>query len=144
MARRAAPVGAARSDAGLAPGIASPEERVCVLCGRATVYKCAMCLLTRYCSSDCQKADWSIHKESCQPPEPHFGLCSAIALPDYNCFWVYQAWATSQDNPGVGISYAVVSQEMFLDMFGQEELAKTCLTLAITGRPKYVAMACLQ
>ena len=110
-------------------GIAVAPERVCVLCGTPTKKKC--------CSSTCQNWDWSIHKETCFPPEPHFKHYESLALPDYSCFRQYQRWAMRQDNPGVDIGYSLVSREDYIDQFGAKELERTCLTLAMTGRPTY-------
>jgi hypothetical protein len=35
--------------------------------GGANLSKCGRCLLILYCSRDCQKKHWSIHKGECQP-----------------------------------------------------------------------------
>lgn len=34
-------------------------------CNVATLNQCAKCKTTRYCSRDCQKADWKVHKKMC-------------------------------------------------------------------------------
>ena len=37
----------------------------CSHCNQPASKKCATCKLIRYCSSECQKADWSSHKKLC-------------------------------------------------------------------------------
>ncbi len=45
-----------------------PYNGTCRACGEenAKMYKCAVCLITRYCSSECQKFDWKTHKMTCK------------------------------------------------------------------------------
>jgi len=43
--------------------------RVCQLCGKEagkSWKKCSICRLGRYCSEECQRADWKKHKKSCK------------------------------------------------------------------------------
>ncbi|KAI4216994.1 MAG: hypothetical protein LQ349_009084 [Xanthoria aureola] len=41
----------------------------CSICGQLTpMMKCGRCHTTRYCSTDCQKADWKEHKIYCGKP----------------------------------------------------------------------------
>ena len=42
--------------------------RVCKNCGKeaSKMQKCSRCRLVRYCSRDCQLADWKEHKKSCK------------------------------------------------------------------------------
>ncbi|KAJ5084182.1 hypothetical protein NUU61_008761 [Penicillium alfredii] len=35
-----------------------------------SLQRCARCKLISYCSRDCQRADWKIHKRYCEPLEP--------------------------------------------------------------------------
>lgn len=37
----------------------------CVVCGQKSRSTCSICLGTQYCSKKCQKADWKIHKKTC-------------------------------------------------------------------------------
>ncbi|KAJ7653205.1 hypothetical protein DFH06DRAFT_918405, partial [Mycena polygramma] len=49
-----------------------PMTSSCAVChneadaSRRTLKQCAKCELTRYCSTDCQRADWKRHKECCK------------------------------------------------------------------------------
>ncbi|KAJ6536004.1 hypothetical protein DFH09DRAFT_98790 [Mycena vulgaris] len=49
-----------------------PMSSSCAVChnpadeSRRNLKQCAKCELTRYCSVDCQRADWSRHKECCK------------------------------------------------------------------------------
>jgi hypothetical protein len=38
----------------------------CLQCGHVARHKCARCLVVRYCSTDCQRANWATHKGSCK------------------------------------------------------------------------------
>ena len=43
--------------------------RVCQNCGKEagkSWKKCSICRLGRYCSEECQRADWKEHKKSCK------------------------------------------------------------------------------
>ncbi len=44
----------------------------CKACGEenAKMYKCSVCLVTRYCSRECQKFDWKVHKLACKTIKP--------------------------------------------------------------------------
>ncbi|KAE8441731.1 hypothetical protein EG329_004517 [Mollisiaceae sp. DMI_Dod_QoI] len=37
----------------------------CCICSKATENKCAVCKSAHYCSADCQKKDWPLHKLLC-------------------------------------------------------------------------------
>lgn len=42
-------------------------NRICHVCGKPTqLFACGQCRTTRYCSKDCQKSDWTKHKETCR------------------------------------------------------------------------------
>ena len=36
----------------------------CYQSPKKSFFKCTSCKLTRYCSKECQKADWKLHKKS--------------------------------------------------------------------------------
>ena len=42
------------------------RERKCSVCEKDTKFKCAGCGKTRYCSRECQVADWKTHKRDCK------------------------------------------------------------------------------
>jgi hypothetical protein len=37
----------------------------CVVCGKETKNRCTACDLVRYCSKECQKQHWPVHKQTC-------------------------------------------------------------------------------
>jgi hypothetical protein len=39
----------------------------CCICGAVAKSKCSKCQVVRYCSPQCQKADWKLHKTYCGP-----------------------------------------------------------------------------
>jgi peroxiredoxin len=46
----------------------TPEDatrRVCHVCGKPGKFKCAKCGYTNYCSRECQKSAWKVHKVHC-------------------------------------------------------------------------------
>ncbi|KAJ7577302.1 hypothetical protein C8J56DRAFT_799015 [Mycena floridula] len=46
------------------------NSKQCAKCGLGdpqNLKLCVKCRITRYCSKECQKADWPTHKKSCQP-----------------------------------------------------------------------------
>ena len=43
----------------------------CAVCGGASPLQCARCSFTQYCSRQCQKKHWSVHRKVCaRPPQP--------------------------------------------------------------------------
>jgi hypothetical protein len=46
------------------------KHNACALCGKSDgiFSKCARCKKTTYCSAECQRADWKVHKKECKPP----------------------------------------------------------------------------
>ena len=41
-------------------------DKVCFLCLEPSKLKCSKCLTIQYCSKECQKKDWKIHKNNCK------------------------------------------------------------------------------
>jgi len=44
---------------------------LCTNCAKAAGRRCSNCHKASYCSSACQKSDWSVHRNSCFPVIPH-------------------------------------------------------------------------
>ena len=40
--------------------------RVCAVCGKEAPLRCSRCRIARYCSANCQRADWKKHKPVCE------------------------------------------------------------------------------
>jgi hypothetical protein len=50
----------------------SAAFRACAMCGAPGTLGCGRCLSARYCSADCQRAHWKLHKLSCtERKQPH-------------------------------------------------------------------------
>jgi hypothetical protein len=49
-----------------APTPKPPKKKNCVICGKEGLFKCAGCTRPRYCSTECQRAHWPIHREDCK------------------------------------------------------------------------------
>ena len=41
-------------------------NKVCFLCLNPSRLKCSRCLTIQYCSKECQKKDWKVHKNNCE------------------------------------------------------------------------------
>ena len=41
-------------------------NQVCFLCLQPSKLKCSRCLTIQYCSKECQKQDWKVHKNNCK------------------------------------------------------------------------------
>ena len=116
------------------------SERKCEVCQKESRTKCSHCLATHYCSRECQRLDWMIHKIDCCQPTPSVRRHVGIAVPDYACFWNYQAWLGQQNNEGV-LGIMIMNRENFREMFGYESERRTILSLAIHGRPSCLVSA---
>ena len=49
-----------------------PSQCACgrTRCGKKPLKVCSRCRLVQYCSPECQKADWPLHKKDCHAPSP--------------------------------------------------------------------------
>lgn len=63
-----------RAEGAVAQKVKNPEVKTktslrfpCALCKEATSSKCGRCIKTYYCSRECQKSHWSLHKKTCNP-----------------------------------------------------------------------------
>lgn len=48
-----------------------PSASACAACrgpGKPSLSACSACKVVKYCSSDCQKAHWKVHKRTCKKP----------------------------------------------------------------------------
>ena len=122
-----------------------PEpNHACAVCNAPTRTKCSHCLQVYYCSVNCQREHWSLHRDECQIPEATVERHVGIAVPDYCCFWAYQQWLERQTltegDPGI----CIMSLEMFQEQFGYENLRRSCISLALTGRPACLVINCFQ
>ena len=78
-------------------------------------------------------------KGSYKSPVPSFEVHHAIAVPDYKCFWRYQA-ALPMSTEQVGL--LIMTRDRFENMFGVEATQNTVHDLAILGKPAvYMAKA---
>lgn len=67
------------------------RSAACGRCGtrEAPLFCCKTCKLAHYCSRECQRADWKVHKSQCRAPEQHregdiVGLHGLQARPELN------------------------------------------------------------
>ncbi|KAH8045776.1 hypothetical protein JL722_14050 [Aureococcus anophagefferens] len=42
-------------------------RRMCAACGARAKFSCGSCKAARYCSRECQKDHWGLHKDDCAP-----------------------------------------------------------------------------
>lgn len=52
--------------------IMDKKIHVCARCNNKALNKCSKCLYTYYCSPECQKAAWPLHKKDCKPLIKHY------------------------------------------------------------------------
>ena len=116
-------------------GIREEAVHTCVQCGQRGLKKCSRCLLVYYCSSECQKGNWKQHKKNCTPMESTLEEHFAIAVPGFKCFFHYQGTLEKQKSEDGVLGICILSQEKFIDMYGQDGLYRTCVDLALYGKP---------
>ena len=121
-------------------GLRSPKSANCGMCRQpATKYKCTGCWLVYYCDGSCQRLHWRQHKMECVPPTCQVEERDAIAVPDYHCFQLYRKHVSAAEDYEYGWPHIVVlPEDQFIEKFGSKELQRTCLMLAIEGRPSLV------
>ena len=116
-------------------------DRVCAVCSSHTRTKCSVCMQTYYCSSTCQRAHWSQHRDSCRVPLLTTERHLAIAVPEYRCFWAYKDWLSTQSTSENDLGFCIMNRDDFKATFGSASMLRTCLTLAFTGRPACLVIA---
>lgn len=42
------------------------HEKQCANCSKEAIKKCSQCVITYYCSRECQVENWTIHKSICK------------------------------------------------------------------------------
>lgn len=52
-------------DAAEARAAAHAAPRACLVCATPTTSRCTACKLARYCSRECQRANWRVHRTLC-------------------------------------------------------------------------------
>lgn len=57
----------------------------CETCGKDTTIACGRCKTTFYCSRDCQKDNWKVHKKTCFPPNSVCTRCQETIVPGSKC-----------------------------------------------------------
>lgn len=81
----------------------SQTSQQCTMCGKAASDRCKQCHSSSYCSRECQKADWPIHRLLCptylaSPTPPHASSNRAILFPVAanapQFVWVKCSWRT--------------------------------------------------
>lgn len=56
--------------------MSAPKSSPCSVCFTPSTLKCSRCKVSFYCSVDCQRKDWAVHKNTCD-------LVSSITKPQY-------------------------------------------------------------
>ena len=121
------------------------QDKSCELCSAvstattgAAYRKCGQCLVTYYCTPECQRLDWPMHKGLCKPP-PHKVLNEyAVAVPDYAVCHQYQRESPGHD----GLPIIVISRQKFQEIFGDDTMIRTILQLAVSGPPSLNLLNC--
>ena len=112
------------------------EDRACAVCGAVSRTKCSLCFATHYCSRECQKTHWTVHRDGCRQPSPKVAGHVGVVMPDYACFWNFMGWLERNwraKNQGLGIM--VVTRAEFIKSYGEAAEKRSILSLALHGRP---------
>ena len=118
-------------------GEAVQPSRYCMVCNKFTRRKCSHCLITHYCSRECQCRHWHEHKANCKVPGSKVQQHIVVAVPDYACFWQYQEWLGRQ-NSHDKFGIVIMARPLFEEMFGEKCRKKTILHLAMYGKPSFL------
>merc|ERR1719163_1770255 len=77
----ASPGGANRPSAGVGAGPEHETTGLCDSCGQPTTTRCARCKATFFCSRDCQRKAWRLHKLECGVAQPTAAATSPQPAP---------------------------------------------------------------
>lgn len=88
-----------------------PED--CASCGKKATHACSLCHAVKYCSQDCQRAHWKVHKKTCKrqdknPEEKSLGSSIARVTHDKwllcgSRFWLKLQRSRPMSAPVVGL-----------------------------------------
>ena len=125
------------------------DQRQCENCStylsRTETLKCQGCLTARYCSRQCQMANWPTHRQHCELPLPKLATHLGLVLPKMSCTDAYEDWyrnnfhGTREDGERyVGLSTPDLKN--FIKTFGEASYKRCLLRLAVDGYPDLTTM----
>lgn len=76
-----------------------PEPRTCIQCGKPATKRCSKCKIAKYCGTECQKAHWSQHKESCKQVQAAQAALTTQATQSSQSSQSSPAFAPPQNGP---------------------------------------------
>ena len=72
---------------------------------------------------------------ACKPTESALHEYLAIAALDFQCFFHYRDALSKKGNSKEDIGLCILPAEKFFEMFGESMILRTCVHLAIRGKP---------
>ena len=122
-------------------GLREAPEKVCSLCNAPRARsKCTGCLRVYYCSVTCQTNHWKEHKPKCRAPQRIASEHNCVAVPDYQCFHEY---TTFYSGVACTVGIMILNRDTFEAEFGDTALYRTCLSLALDGKPALMLLKTL-
>ena len=73
--------------------------------------------------------------KACSPMESTLQEHFAVAVPDFKCFSHYQSALEKKHSDEGALGICILSLEAFTDRFGKEGVFRTCVDLALNGKP---------